>query len=164
MFNWLGRKQVDISKYFIGVREVASKTTQLCSFIKLTISEYEFCLLVKASKRVVDLSFVSCIISVDSECNFGEMRGCKITMLSLSESWKTQYWDLEEHKQWNFNILAGIGKCRNLRNALTKIDLCSIYSLNWKSDIESAIVERFKWLELDKHLVFNVLNSHNEIE
>ena len=82
----------------------------------------------------------------ESECDFGEMNGCKLDSLSLWGSGNRKYSDWENNVDKLFNIMAGVEKCENLRNSLTEISPGYSSFINMSENFEPEIKNRYPLL------------------
>ena len=140
----------DFKFYFYSVREFSSKTIECASLFRMKLSLEEFCLFIKAWKHVQSLGFIYCNIITDFECEFGELRECKIQRLGFDESGGREFSNWIDYRERLFNILKGIDGWQNLKSSLKKVSL----KFNWE---EVVITE----LKSDIERLFPLLNSTN---
>ena len=113
------------SSFFIGLREVAFKTTKVISMRKLEFCSKEFSLLVRAAKQVEKLSFKDCEILTNSVIDFRSMEGCQMKRIDI-ENWDKVYKDLNEYESILMNIFTSILNCYNMMKSLERINFnCS---------------------------------------
>ena len=113
------------SSFFIGLREVAFKTTKVISMRKLEFCSKEFSFLVRAAKQAEKLSFNDCKILTDSAIDFGSMEGCQMKRIDI-ENWDKVYRDLNEYESILMNIFTSTLNCYNMMKSLERINFnCS---------------------------------------
>ena len=133
----------DCSFYLYGLREAASRTVKNFWIWSMNIGGDEFCSIIKAAKFVSNVGFKRWKILTDDVCDFGEMKGSKITELNLNGS--GIYCNWETNTQRLINIIHGIVSWRSLMSKLTQINL-EYYVIDTKvqSMIHNKIYEALK--------------------
>ena len=107
----------------------------------LKINNQQFCTLIKTAKRLEKIKFQYWTILTDDECDFGEMKDCKIQNLNLYHCGNK----LADFSNWEdkinrlSNILTGVENCENLRNSLQKMCLTYQYSFLYKDILENEL-------------------------
>ena len=105
------------SNFFEELRYAVSRTTNKIKIYRLELSSTEFIQLVKAAKKVKDLTFYNCKISFDSEFDFGLMEGCQIEKIHIGYLDKV-YDEWSEYEECLRKIFWGILNCKNLIGSL----------------------------------------------
>ena len=154
-FNAFSENTIYWNNYFIGLCRAVSWFTNQIELYQLRILNQEFWTLVKASKHIDKLKFLSWSILSNNECNFGEMKNWKITTLDLKRSGNSENsnWD-KSHNLW-LNILLGIDKCKNLKESLNKMWLDYDSFANLKSDLIRSIKVKMPKIKHNAHLEFS---------
>ena len=129
------------------MREALSQFTRCILFNETVFSQESFCLVIKAIKGVETVEFGSCTIITDSECNFGEMNGCKLKTISLHKSDDEYYSNWVHNRKRLHNILAGIDKCENLRNSIKRIRLFSEFNEELAEEFSDEVSKNFPRLK-----------------
>ena len=122
---WFFWEMLPCSNFFIGIREIAFKTTKFIYVSYLEFCSKEFSLLVRAAKQVKTLWFNNCKILTDSAIDFGKMKGCQIKGIEI-ENIERVYEDLNEYEITLMNIFTSTLNCYNMMKSLERINFhCS---------------------------------------
>ena len=147
VFNSVSKTQINLKCYFNNLRFVATRITQRIAIYNLNISLIEFCLLITSTKNIKKVWIWSWNILTDSECNFKDMRGCKISLLDLEDCGNENYSNWTKNKSRLFNILSGVSSCQSLRESLKEINLKYKCTLAVISKIRQEISCKFKGID-----------------
>ena len=119
------------SNFFEELSCVVSRTTNRIDICNLELSSKEFIHLVKAAKKVKNLTFFDCKIPFDSEFDFGLMEGCLIEEVFIS--YNNQVYDKwSDYEESLMNIFWGILKCTNLVRSLKGLNFRYSHNLEEK--------------------------------
>ena len=143
---------IDWTNCLMYLRETFTKFTENISISKFKISNSQFCSMVKVSKAIKKLEINYSKILTDSECDFGEIKNCKIKHLRLFQwgSYSMSNW--ANIKSRLENILIGIDRWENLRISLKTIDLS--YSKSYND--EDILVEQIRKFPRLEHIKFTL--------
>ena len=103
----------------------------------MKINWTEFWSLLKAAKNADIVSFYSSVVITDSECNFGEMRNCKIKVLDLYRVGEFSLW--YKFPMRIMNIITGVIGSSNFAQSIERLDL---EAKNLDSKLSSTILKK----------------------
>ena len=92
--------------FFLGLREIASKTTRLFNLNYLIISNQEFWTLVRTLKQTEQILFAEWRIIADTDWIFESMEGCKILKFWIRN--KRIYVEHDDYINSTLNILKAV--------------------------------------------------------
>ena len=117
-FNYDDKIELSASKYLESLEVASTKTSDGFSVDKTNFSSDEFRELVCATKGTKQLYFVSDIIPLDEQVDFGNMEGSKLELLWFKYSGGSGYSNWKSHPMRFENLVASIAKSQGLKNSL----------------------------------------------
>ena len=125
--SWFFKIFLNVSPFFLGLRDVISKTIRKIHISYFEFDSVEFSKIIRAARYARDLRFWGCKIVTDSEFYFGDREKWKITELTIDN--KSVYEDFNYYKTDTINILKAVLGCSTLINNLITLNLYCLSSL-----------------------------------